>query len=201
MLAIPVLSQVRAQQKENWYNQRAIHEQNRAQGQGVVFGDTSMEGRPTSGGYIAREAIASKAWRTGARESEISQHDLANHLSELASQEAPRLDGEEWGVLTDQGSEVIETFEVRASPRQTHVTEIDIRNDVNTFAPYRCGFISGSASSFSCDPTHGTMNRRSGEPIHCVVRYTPMETGTIQEATFVFETEDMKKVYKFVGST
>ena len=198
---------VRAQQKENWFNQRAIHEQNRAQGQGVVFGDTSMEGRPTSGGYIAREAIASQAWRTGARESEISQGDLANHLSELASQEAPRLDGQEWGELHEGNSadgvraELLETFSVRASPRQTHVTEIDIQNDVNTFAPYRCGFVGGSSSAFTCDPTHGTMNRRSGEPIHCVVRYTPQETGSIQEGTFVFETEDMKKVYKFVGST
>ena len=51
---------VRAQQKENWFNQRAIHAQNRAQGQGVVYGE-SQGMRPREGGYIARESIASKA--------------------------------------------------------------------------------------------------------------------------------------------
>ena len=76
---------VRAQQKENWYNQRAIHNQNRAQGQGVVYGEENMI-RPASGGYIARDTLDSKTSRTGAKESEISQSDLANHLSELASQ-------------------------------------------------------------------------------------------------------------------
>ena len=79
------MDRVRAQQKENWYNQRAIHNQNRAQGQGVVYGEENMI-RPASGGYIARDTLDSKTSRTGAKESEISQSDLANHLSELASQ-------------------------------------------------------------------------------------------------------------------
>ena len=46
-------------------------------------------------------------------------------------------------------------------------------------------------------PPNGSMNRRSGEPTEVVVRYTPMETGVINEAYVVFETEDMKKVYHF----
>ena len=44
------------------------------------------------------------------------------------------------------------------------------------------------------------MNRRSGEPIEMVVRYTPMQSGVVDEAYVVFETEDMKKVYHFIGS-
>jgi hypothetical protein len=192
---------VRAQQKENWFNQRAIHQQNRAQGQGVVFGEENTI-RPREGGYIAREAIASKAWREGKQESEISQRDLADHLQDLASQPAQRLDGEEWGqlVVTDFDT-VTEVFEVRSSPRQTHVTEIPVRNDVNTFAPFRCDFTPDSSMAFSVTPNYGTMNRRSGDPTPVVVRYTPMESGTIAEATIVFETEDMKKIYKFIGST
>merc|ERR1719359_2002138 len=37
------VDRVRAQQKENWFNQRAIHANNRAQGQGVVFGEEWAE--------------------------------------------------------------------------------------------------------------------------------------------------------------
>ena len=47
---------VRAQQKENWFNQRAIHAQNRAQGQGVVFGQ-EQQYQPREGGFVARESI------------------------------------------------------------------------------------------------------------------------------------------------
>ena len=192
---------VRAQQKENWFNQRAIHNQNRAQGQGVVYGEENMI-RPASGGYIARDSLASKTSRTGAKESEISQSDLANHLSALASQEAARLDGEEWGPLeVTAKDDIVETFEVRASPRQTHVTDIPVKNDYNTFAPFRCAMIAGSSAAFTVTPVHGTMNRRSGDPTGVVVRFTPEETGSMAEATLIFETEDMKKVYKFIGST
>jgi len=192
---------VRAQQKENWFNQRAIHSANRQAGQGVVFGETT-EGRPSSGGYIARESIASDAWRNGARESEISQRDLANHMSVLASLPAERLDGQEWGELIITGQETVEqTFEVRASPRQTHVTTINVVNDYNTFAPFRCGFVGGGSSAFTVSPAHGSMNRRSGDPIEVNVRYAPQSTGEVLEATLVFETEDMKKIYKFIGST
>jgi hypothetical protein len=191
---------VRAQQKENWFNQRAIHKANRANGQGIVYGE-SNEGKPTEGGYIARESLSSDAWRSGAAESEISQADLANHLSKLASLPAERLDGQDWGelVITD-ADEVSETYEMRASPRQTDVQCINVKNDYNTFAPYRCGFLSGASAAFSVTPNHGTMNRRSGEPIEVVVRYTPQESGA-HEAMVVFETEDFKRVYHFIGST
>jgi hypothetical protein len=195
------MDKVRAQQKENWFNQRAIHAQNRAQGQGVVYGET-QSGRPSSGGYIARESIATQAAREGARESEISQRDLAIHLQQLASLPAERLDGQEWGELVVTSSDAVEmTYEVRASPRQTDVTEIKVKNDVNTFAPFRCALLPGGSAAYSVSPPHGTMNRRSGEPVNVVVRFTPSESGTVHEATLVFETEDMKKIYKFVGST
>lgn len=195
------MDKVRAQQKENWFNQRAIHAQNRAQGQGVVFGqDTSMQ--PREGGYVARDAIASDAWRSGAQESEISQRDLAEHLEQLSSLPAERLDGEEWGELVITPSDPIEhTYEVRASPRQTVVTDIPVQNLYNTFAPFRCALLPGSSEAFTATPNHGSMNRRSGEPTTVTVRYTPEASGVLAEATLVFETEDFKKIWKFVGST
>ena len=195
------MDKVRAQQKENWFNQRAIHANNKAQGQGVVFGE-SQENKPSSGGFIARESISGDAWRKGSSGGEVSQRDLADHLAGLASLPAERLDGEEWGELTiTESDELTELFEVRSSPRQTHVTEINVKNDYNTFAPYRCALLPGSSPAYTVTPNHGTMNRRSGEPVNVVVRYTPQETGTLAEALLVFETEDMKKIYKFVGST
>lgn len=191
---------VRAQQKENWFNQRAIHRSNRAQGQGVVFGeDQSL--KPREGGFIAREAISSQAARSGAGESEISQRDLADHLADMNARPAARLDGEEWGDLSAAGEEITQVFEVRASPRQTTVTSISVSNMYNTFAPFQCDLLPGSSAAFTVTPNVGTLNRRSGDPTEVIVRYKPPDTGVVHEAMVVFETEDFKKVYHFIGST
>jgi len=131
----------------------------------------------------------------------VSQRALADHMKELASLPAQRLDGQDWEAITIKPDDMLEEiFEVRASPRQTSVTEIKVRNDYNTFAPFRCGFV-GDSGPFSVDPGHGSMNRRSGDPIEVVVRYTPSASGETSEAILVFETEDMRKLYKFIGST
>jgi len=195
------MDKVRAQQKENWHNQREIHRQNRAQGQGVVFGE-DQAARPAEGGFITREAIESTAWRSGAKKNEISQRELADHLHDLAELPAQRLDGKEWGdlVVTEEDT-ITETFEVRSGARQTFVINIPVKNAVNTFAPYRCDFLPGSSRAFQATPNHGTMNRRDGEPVDLVVRYTPQATCEVHEGTLVFETEDFKNVYKFIGST
>jgi hypothetical protein len=191
---------VRAQQKENWFNQRAIHASNRAQGQGVVYGE-DQGARPREGGFNTRDSLSSDAWRKGGSDGEVSQRDLADHLKDLASLPAQRLDGQDWEAVTIKPDDSLEeTFEMRVSPRQTAVTEIKVRNDYNTFAPFRCGFV-GDSGPFSVDPGHGSMNRRSGEPVEVVVRFKPMESGVVSEAILVFETEDMRKLYKFIGST
>jgi len=166
---------VRAQQKENWFNQRAIHAANRAAGQGVVFGEEDDIG-------------------------EVSQRDLADHLSGLAAKPAERLDGEAWGSLDAAGLEYVEVYEMKSRVGNTAVQELAVKNDLNTFAPYQAGFIEGSSAAFKVTPTAGTMNRRSGEPVSVVVRFTPKDYGTTQEAVLVFETEDMKKAWKFIGS-
>jgi hypothetical protein len=192
---------VRAQQKENWFNQRAIHEQNRKMGQGVVYGEE--EGiRPRSGGFNTREAISSDAARRGAQATEISQADLNKHLNDLAAAPAERLDGEAWSdLIWTSADTVTETFELRAAARSTEVVTIPVKNDLNTFAPFRCELVYPSHPTFTVSPNHGTMNRRSGEPTEVVVRYTPDAPGVTTEATVVFETEDMKKVYRFIGTT
>jgi hypothetical protein len=84
------MDEVRAQQFENWFNQRAIHKSNKEQGQGVVFGAQKNLERSN---FNAQEAIASNVWRQGTQDNEISQKDLASHLQQLASLPAQRLDG------------------------------------------------------------------------------------------------------------
>lgn len=106
---------VRAQQLENWHNQRAIAKQNRAMGQGVVFGE-----KPTQGGsYQAREALSSEAWRMGSQEGvELDQRQLAKHLDDLRNKPAARLDGKEWEELQASDSEEIEeTFHLKTAVR------------------------------------------------------------------------------------
>jgi len=199
------------QQLENWQNQKALEEQNRGMGNvGLMGQDNSgmFGGGGGAGGsrkvYIARDEIGSDKWRKGAVDGEIDQRALADHLKDLASAPAERLDGQAWGAFSASDAERANpesTFEVKTSVRGTSVTDISVKNDYNTFAPFRCGFTADSSADFSVSPDAGTMNRRSGEPIGVVVRFSPTEFGEAQMATLVFETEDMKKVWTFIGST
>uniref|UniRef100_A0A7S0Q865 Uncharacterized protein n=1 Tax=Coccolithus braarudii TaxID=221442 RepID=A0A7S0Q865_9EUKA len=190
------LDAVRAQQFENWFNQRAIHKQNTAQGQGVVFGE-----RKEGGHYIAREALSSQTWRQGGEATEISQRDLAKHLDSLREAPAGRLDGEAWDALSYGGAELVDTFELKTQAGSTTVKDIRVKNQLNTFAPFQAGFAPGSSDAFQVTPNAGTMNRRSGEPIELTVRFTPKVYGEPVVATLIFETEDFKHAYQFIGST
>ena len=103
-------------------------------------------------------------------------------------------------LLSALDSEVTETFEMQTGVRQTAVMSIKVQNQLNTFAPFQCDVTPESSSFFSVSPNEGSMNRRSGEPIEVVVRFKPEDSGQ-HEAYIVFETEDFKNVYKFIGST
>ena len=48
--------------------------------------------------------------------------------------------------------------------------EIPVKNQFNTFEPYRVGFAPGSHRDFTVTPTAGTMNRRDSEPVNVLVR-------------------------------
>lgn len=189
---------VRAQQLENWHNQRAISKSNRAMGQGVVFGEKAK-----GGSYQAREALSSDAWRTGSQEGvELNQRQLAKHLDSLRTKPAARLDGKEWEELQVADSEEVEeTFTIKTPVRGVSVETIFVKNMFNTYAPYQCGFTPDSPPEFTASPPEGSMNRRSGEPIEVTVRFQPKAATEGMVATLVFETEDFKKIYKFIGST
>jgi hypothetical protein len=187
---------VRAQQLENWHNQRNIAKENRAQGQGVVFGEKKQAGH-----YIAREALAAGRGASTDGE-EISQKDLAKHLESLSTTATERLDGGAWEEVTaEDDEEVTETIELKAPVGGVEIHTLKVKNQFNTFAPYQCKFTADSPIEFSASPNEGSMNRRTGDPIEVTVRFNPKSYGEPVVGKLVFETEDFKNVYKFIGST
>jgi hypothetical protein len=188
---------VRAQQLENWHNQRGIAKENRAAGQGVVYG-----AKKESGHYIARDALSSDAWRTGAAEGvELDQRKLAAHMDELRNQPTARLDGTAWDEATTVGATVKDSTSVQAPVGGIDVVTISVKNEMNTFAPFQCRFTSDSPIEFSVTPTEGSMNRRSGADTEVTVRFSPKEYGEPKVGSLIFETEDFKSVYPIIGST
>lgn len=188
---------VRAQQLENWQNQRSVAQENRASGQGVVYGAPQQSGR-----FDAQEALTSARGRGAEVEGvEVNQRALAQHLEAMATAPAARLDGLAWAEVTVDGATQQETTEMRAPVGGVDIATIQVKNQVNTFAPYQCRFTADSAPEFSVSPAEGSMNRRSGAPIEVTVRFNPKEYGDAKVGTLVFETEDFKSVYPIIGST
>eukprot|EP00188_Purpureofilum_apyrenoidigerum_P000214 Plantae.Rhodophyta-Purpureofilum_apyrenoidigerum.ctg10856.p1 GENE.Plantae.Rhodophyta-Purpureofilum_apyrenoidigerum.ctg10856~~Plantae.Rhodophyta-Purpureofilum_apyrenoidigerum.ctg10856.p1 ORF type:complete len:343 (-),score=53.23 Plantae.Rhodophyta-Purpureofilum_apyrenoidigerum.ctg10856:139-1167(-) len=167
------LDEVRAQQLENWHNQRAIHEHRKA-------------GQETQ--YYGAKSYAPINYK--------------DSLSKADTGPAQRRDGKEWGEVKSTGSEEVEaTYEVTTKLSQTHVTEIQVKNLYFRFMPFRVGFTSDSHPFFSVEPTSGTMERSSGNPTDLIVRFSPKSLEGDCRATLIFETEEFKFVYKFIGHT
>jgi hypothetical protein len=49
------------------------------------------------------------------------------------------------------------------------------------------------------EPTHGTLNRRAGDPQEFVIKFQPTDYADSYDATLVIETEDMKQTYEIIG--
>lgn len=177
------LDEVRAQQLENWHNQRALH----------ASRHLAQDGSP----FTPKPEVSFN-------ESINYKMALGKPTAEEAKAKAPvkRRDGKEWGeVKAAEEEEVTETFEVKTRINATAITEIDVKNLYIRFMPFRCTFTDDSDPSFSVEPTSGTMERSTGPPVKVVVRYTPTGNKGNVTGTLVFETEEFKFVYKFIGST
>ena len=90
---------------------------------------------------------------------------------------------------------------MRANVGQASMETVKIVNPFCTYSPFRCVFTSDSSPSFQCEPEEGTMDRSDGDPTEILVRFRPSEPTDGITATLVFETDDFKYIYKFVGST
>jgi len=76
---------------------------------------------------------------------------------------------------------------------------ITVRNEFSTYADFTAGFTSGSSSAVTVEPTHGTLNRRAGDPQEFVIKFQPTDYADSYDATLVIETEDMKQTYEIIG--
>eukprot|EP00186_Timspurckia_oligopyrenoides_P000794 CAMPEP_0182443982 /NCGR_PEP_ID=MMETSP1172-20130603/2576_1 /TAXON_ID=708627 /ORGANISM="Timspurckia oligopyrenoides, Strain CCMP3278" /LENGTH=360 /DNA_ID=CAMNT_0024639427 /DNA_START=102 /DNA_END=1184 /DNA_ORIENTATION=- len=190
------LDEVRAQQLENWHNQRQIHSQRRGN-----------EGTPAAPWQAAGYQSAAPSWQSPSRgwepqSSSWDQPSTSSYGVPYGSRLEERLDGQAWGEAVVKPSDrITETYEIRCNVNSMHVTEISVPNQLNTFLPYRCQFTADSHPAFTASPETGTMERRSGEPVNVVVRFAPIELASNITATLVFETEEFKNVYKFIAST
>eukprot|EP00179_Madagascaria_erythrocladioides_P007208 CAMPEP_0198313584 /NCGR_PEP_ID=MMETSP1450-20131203/4554_1 /TAXON_ID=753684 ORGANISM="Madagascaria erythrocladiodes, Strain CCMP3234" /NCGR_SAMPLE_ID=MMETSP1450 /ASSEMBLY_ACC=CAM_ASM_001115 /LENGTH=342 /DNA_ID=CAMNT_0044016593 /DNA_START=143 /DNA_END=1171 /DNA_ORIENTATION=- len=167
------MDNVRAQQLENWHNQRSIHQAKQGRREGVMFGSE-----------------------------EYTPFRIDKFAQTKADMKDKRRDGEDWGELkVEPWEEPTETFELRSPVNNTEVVEIQVTNPYISYAPFRCVFTEDSHPAFVARPDRGTMERRGGAPVEIVVRFTPRELMQPSTATLIFETEDFKNIYKFVGST
>ena len=79
------------------------------------------------------------------------------------------------------------------------VTGMTAGDEFSTYADFTAGFTAGSSSAVTVEPTHGTLNRRAGDPQEFVIKFQPTDYADSYDATLVIETEDMKQTYEIIG--
>ncbi|KAA8493914.1 hypothetical protein FVE85_3889 [Porphyridium purpureum] len=144
------LDEVRAQQLENWHNQRSIHQMNQAQGQGVMYGAPEPYSPPASmyqSQEIPGQRLDGETWKP---------------------------------LVINPSDPVEKTFDLSARVDSSEVVELSIRNAFCTFLPFRCVFTPDSSPFFTATPEYGTMDRSDGDPTDIIVRFTPRQLGSCQ---------------------
>lgn len=160
-----------AQRLENWQNQRAVREKQIAHKKLTDDFDKVSEN-------------AEADWRTlaGFGVERVDDFDL----------------DEAFGPVTG-GEEIVETISMQSRIGKNEIYEFEVKNDFMGFADFRAAFTEDSSpGDWRCKPTEGAL--KSSESTKFIVGFRPQNPGTV-EATFVIDTEDMKKTWKFIGST
>lgn len=165
---------VRAQQMENWMNQRALHEAKVAQ-----------EGGQKARGQISGAFQEKKEGKKGWMDVRAEESDV------------------DWGEATEKDGDLQEPIKMKSSVGGISTTKLSIKNIRNAFSDYAARLTPDSYGAFEISPRFGKMNRKSGgEPVELVIKYRPGEPAVNpHEATLVFETEDFKRVWKLTGRT
>jgi len=92
-----------------------------------------------------------------------------------------------------------ETISLRSQIGRVAIHEFKLRNDYMGFADFRAAFTADSNQyDWQVLPEEGSL--QSTKDVDFVVRFKPNNPG-VSEATLVIDTEDMKKTYKFIGTT
>jgi len=161
----------RAQQLENWANQREIQAKKEQQKYMTEQFDQNQES-------------AEADWRTLAKFGVERNQDF--DLNET------------FGQATIEGGDMEGTLEIRAALGAIGYKEFNLRNPYMGFADFRATFAPGTSGEWTVTPTEGSLMQR--EDTMFSVKFRPSSIG-VSEAYLIIETEDFKKVWKVVGST
>lgn len=97
-----------------------------------------------------------------------------------------------------EGGDMMDTVEMHAALNAGDIHEFKLKNDFMGFADFRAAFTASSSPEFKVEPTEGSLKSR--EATDFIVRFRPQNPG-LSEGTLIIETEDMKKMYRFLGNT
>jgi len=102
----------------------------------------------------------------------------------------------EFGAVV--GGDAQEIVELSAQIGRVGVFEFSLKNDFMGFADFRAAFTSDSnTADWQIKPEEGSLSKNAED---FIVRFKPNNPG-VSEATLVIDTEDMKKTWKFIGTT
>lgn len=159
----------RAQQLENWANQREVHAKN-------------LQTKYMADEYDKVTQAGEEDWRTLAKFGVERNQDFDLN--------------EKMGAVTV--GNVDGTIQLSSQLNKPAIHEMSVLNDYMGFADFRAVFTPETDSSWTVEPTEGSLSSRT--PVDFIVRFRPQNPG-VSEGYLVIETEDFKKTYKVIGST
>lgn len=161
----------RAQQLENWHNQREINQKKQAQS------DQAAQ-------YDNIEENAEANWRT---------------LAKFGVERNQEFDlSETFGAATAQGGDIEGTIEIKTRPGGMGYHEFALKNPYMGFADFRATFTPETSQEWIVQPSEGSLMQK--EATNFSVKFRPGAMG-VSEGFLVIDTEDFKKVWKVIGST
>lgn len=161
----------RAQQLENWHQQREIQAKKNEQKYMTEQFDNNMESGEAD-------------WRT---------------LAKFGVERNQEFDlNEAFGQTSVADGDMEGTIELVARSGGIGYHEFSLRNPFMGFADFRASFTPETSAEWTVDPCEGSLMQR--EDTTFTVKFRPNNMG-ISEGYLVIETEDFKKVWKLTGST
>jgi len=145
----------RAQQLENWANQREIHQKGQSKNSFAASFDTAPDD-------------AEADWRT---------------LGKFGVERNAEFDlDEEFGAVV-AGANVEGTLEFNTRTGAVQIQELAVENDYMGFADFRAAFTPDTPACFQLEPTEGSLQK--GNPTNFIIRCKPETMGTFTGALVI----------------
>jgi len=161
----------RAQQLENWHNQReVVKKKNQMNDQAAAY------------------------------ESQYSDEENWRSLAKFGIDRNQEFDmNAAFGDTASIGDTITGTIELHTRMNTLVYHEFSLKNDFMGFADFRAAFTpETNTQDWIVEPTEGSLSK---EPVNFIVKFRPSGQPGLSEGYLVIETEDMKKTYKLIGNT